>query len=116
MKLNNIIFKNRFYIPLIYILIIIGWGLSCFFKVDSKKFSIFLIIFTNIITPFSCLYLTIIYDKLFKNKGESFKSKYIKIYEFVGHISLIINPILISYLFFQNSFFNFNDNNYILTF
>lgn len=100
MKFEEIILKNEFYFPFIYILTIIGVILSNFYKVDSPIY----FIITIFLLPYSCLYLVIIYDKFLKNKSNEFTLKFIRFFKIVGVTALILNTILLSIFYFSFQF------------
>lgn len=100
MKFKDIILKNQFYFPFIYILTIIGVLISNFYKVNSPLY----FTITTFILPFSCLYLVIIYDKFFKNKNKEFTIQFIRFFKITGIIALILNTILMSIFYFSFQF------------
>lgn len=100
MKFKDIILKNQFYFPFIYILTIIGVLISNFYKVNSPLY----FAITTFILPFSCLYLVIIYDKFFKNKNKEFTIQFIRFFKITGIIALILNTILMSIFYFSFQF------------
>lgn len=100
MKFNEIILRNEFYFPFIYLLTIIGVILSNFYKVNSPVY----FVITIFILPYSCLYLVIIYNKFFKNKSNEFTIKFIRFFKIVGISALILNTILMSIFYFSFQF------------
>lgn len=110
MKIEKIIFKNRFYFPFIYLLTILGGFISNFYKITNPL----CFIVTMFVLPYSCFYLVLIYDKFFSNRGDEFTLIYIKFFKIVGYSSLILNIILISLLYFSTHPFQ-STQNYVLT-
>ena len=100
MKFQEIILKNEFYFPFVYILTIIGVILSNFYKVSSPVY----FVITIFILPYSCLYLVIIYNKFFENRSNEFTLKFIRFFKFVGVSALILNTILIGIFYFSFQF------------
>ena len=100
MKFQEIILKNEFYFPFVYILTIIGVILSNFYKVSSPVY----FVITIFILPYSCLYLVIIYNKFFENRSNEFTLKFIRFFKIVGVSALILNTILIGIFYFSFQF------------
>ena len=100
MKFQEIILKNEFYFPFVYILTIIGVILSNFYKASSPVY----FVITIFILPYSCLYLVIIYNKFFENRSNEFTLKFIRFFKFVGVSALILNTILIGIFYFSFQF------------
>lgn len=99
-RIRQILTKRIYYLPLVYILINIGFMLSL---VYSKKLSFNLyypIIF--VLLPYSCLFLQRIHANFFQNKDDNFNEKFLKIYFIIGYLVMIILPVLTSFFIFSN--------------
>ena len=93
----QILTSYKYYLPLIYIITVIGIILSLIFKPNYP----YGIILTILSVTFLCIYLEMIYDFFFKNKSDDFKNKFIRFHDMIGIISLLITPLLIG--FFSNN-------------
>ena len=100
MNIKNIILKNKFYFPFIYILTIIGVILSNFYKINSPLY----FVITIFILPYCGLDLIILHDKIFKDKNDKFQAKFIRFFEITVSITLILNTILMSFFYFSFQF------------
>ena len=98
-RIRQILTKRLFYLPLVYLLVNIGFILSLFFPKELRlNISVYLIIF--IVLPYSCFFLQRIHANFFQNKNDKFNEKFLKIYFLIGYSVMIFLPVLISFYTF----------------
>lgn len=112
--MTNIILKilknYKYYIPLSYLLIIIGIVISKNINITPFKSIFTVLLFTLSI---SCSILNIIFVKIISTKSTSFKEKFTKITKIIGYISLILIPLIASF----NYYIDYkNTNSFIILF
>lgn len=97
-RIRKILTKRLFYLPLVYILVNIGFILSLFYP--KVQFNLFVYLLIFIVLPYSCLMLQRIHANFFQNKDDNFNEKFLKIYFIIGYSAMIILPLLISFYSF----------------
>ena len=100
-RIRQILTKRSSYLPLVYILINIGFILSLFYP-EELSFNIWAYLLIFIVLPYSCLILQRIHANFFQNKDENFNEKFLKFYFIIGYSDdyfTIINKFLHIFLF-----------------
>ncbi|WP_296873861.1 hypothetical protein [uncultured Methanobrevibacter sp.] len=96
-----ILTKRRYYLPLVYILVNIGFIVSSLYPKGLYLNSyIYPLIF--VVLPYTCFFLQVIYDYFFQNSDEEFKKKFSIIYFIIGYSSMICLPLLLGFHTFNN--------------
>lgn len=98
-RIRKMLTKRLFYLPLVYILVNIGFILSLFYP-KGVHFNIFVYLFIFLLLPYSCFFLQRIHANFFQNKDDNFNEKFLKIYFIIGYSVMIILPLLISFYTF----------------
>lgn len=98
-RIRKMLTKRLFYLPLVYILVNIGFILSLFYP-KGLHFNIFVYLFIFLLLPYSCFFLQRIHANFFQNKDDNFNEKFLKIYFIIGYSVMIILPLLISFYTF----------------
>lgn len=100
-RIRQIITKRLFYLPLVYIIVNIGFIISLLCP-KELFFNIYVYILIFIVLPYSCFFLQRIHANFFQNKDDDFNKKFLKIYFTTGYSVMIFLPFLISFYTFVN--------------
>lgn len=106
--IKHILTKRLSYLPLIYILVNIGFILSLFYSTDL------LLSPWSFLLAYSCFFLQIIYDKIFENNEDKFTKKYAIFYFIIGYSSMVALPILVSFSTFNSFKYDLTFNYFII--
>ena len=98
-KIRQILTKRLFYLPLVYIMVNIGFIISLFFP-KELYLNIYLYPLIFLLLPYSCFFLQRIHANFFQNKDDNFNEKFLKIYFIIGYSAMIFLPLLISFYTF----------------
>ena len=98
-RIRQILTKRLFYLPLVYLLVNIGFILSLFFPKDLHL-NIYVYPLIFLVLPYSCFFLQRIHANFFQKKDDNFNEKFFKIYFIIGYSVMIFLPVLISFYTF----------------
>lgn len=107
-NIKMILTRRRYYLPLVYILINIGFLVSLLYP-KGLYLNSYLYPLIFLVLPYNCFFLQLIYDFFFKNRDDEFNKKFSKVYFIIGYSSMISLPLLLG-------FHTFNNFNHDLTF
>lgn len=96
MKVANLIENNIVYGLFLFLIVILGFIVSLYVKLDAYLYLILIAI--NLFCPFI---LEGIFNKFFKNRSIEFIKKYIKVYNIFSSFAVFLTPIIFS--MFYNS-------------
>ena len=107
-NIKMILTRRRYYLPLVYILINIGFLVSLLYP-KRLYLNSYLYPLIFLVLPYSCFFLQLIYEYFFKNRDNEFNKKFSKVYFIIGYSSMSSLPLLLG-------FHTFNNFNHDLTF
>lgn len=100
-NIKMILTRRRYYLPLVYILINIGFLVSLLYP-KGLYLNSYLYPLIFLVLPYSCFFLQLIYDYFFKNRDAKFNKKFSKVYFIIGYSSMILLPLLLGFHTFNN--------------